>query len=251
MSADNISCLVGALDILFPDDPYFGGSTQGIQGDYKRHAVLIKLAQSLAHRGKLDILEVGSWTGCSTTTWAVTLGGMPQRGTITCVDPWKSYMTPHDESKGGLYPVMNRMLDSGLAYALFLHNIKFISPEIGISHHVGTLGDVRSKLGYYDLIYLDGSHYYHDVVADIRHSHALLRDGGILCGDDLEAQLHEVNVDWARANLNSDFMADPSGTYYHPGVTLAVGERFGPVWSNLAVWAVRKTGDTYDKFDLK
>ena len=249
---DRAKILADALDILFPNEPYFGGGTHGVQGDGRRHTVLMRLAQSLAHRGKLDILEVGSWTGCSATTWAVVLGCFPKRGTITCVDPWKSYMTQHDESKGGLYPVMNRMLDSGLAYALFLHNSQFIPPEIQISHYRGTLEEVRPKLASYDLIYLDGSHYYEDVDADIRHSHSLLREGGILCGDDLEAQLHEVDVEWAKASSESDFAADSvSGTYYHPGVTRAVGEIFGRVWADQAVWAVQKVKGGYVPPDIK
>lgn len=249
---DKTRILTDALDILFPDESYFGGGTQGVQGSYKRHGVLMELAQSLAHRGSLDVLEVGSWTGCSATTWGIALAGLPKRGTVTCVDPWMPYMTQHDESKGGIYPVMNKMLDSGLAYALFLHNIKFISPEIPVLHHVGRLEQVGGRLGFYDLIYLDGSHYYEDVTADIRHSLPLLKEGGVLCGDDLEAQLHEVDAPWARANLESDFVADSvSSTHYHPGVTLAVGERFGPVWSRLAVWAVQRGVNGYTPPDIK
>lgn len=37
-----------------------------------------------------------------------------------------------------------------------------------------------------DFIYLDGSHEYDDVISDLRGYWPLLRQGGILCGDDRE-----------------------------------------------------------------
>jgi predicted O-methyltransferase YrrM len=40
----------------------------------------------------------------------------------------------------------------------------------------------------FDLIYPDGDHSYHGVSVDIDNCCSLVRDGGILCGDDLEIQ---------------------------------------------------------------
>src|SRR5207249_9617995 len=48
----------------------------------------------------------------------------------------------------------------------------------------GVLSKLPDK--HYGLIYVDGSHKYDDVSFDLSAASRLLRDGGILCGDDLE-----------------------------------------------------------------
>lgn len=248
---DRTDILVDALGILFPDEPFFDGATQGKQGVKARHDILSLLVETSKMR-KVDILEVGSWTGLSALTWGGAIHGhCPDYGSITCVDRWRPYVSQPDLAKGHIYTKMNDMLSTGLAYALFLHNTKFMAPHVGFSHRVGTLSEVRDSLGQYDLIYLDGSHYYADVLRDLKESHSLLRDGGILCGDDLELQLHEADEALTRQNTERDFIFDLDGRAFHPGVTLAVGERLGEVWEMGGVWAARKNGDTYDKFDFK
>lgn len=238
--------LVDALGTLFPHHPYFDGATCGVQGDVGRYDVISGILGTLSHRGHLDVLEIGSWIGRSALTWAKSLETYRCTGSITCVDPWRSYIGIADFMKGSVYSSMNYMLTSGLAYALFLHNTKFIDHRIEFSHHVGTLTEAKPKLSQYDIIYIDASHYYKDVMSDLRESHSLLREGGIICGDDLERQLHEVDEAWVRENQRTDFATDPtSGFLLHPGVTAAVADTFGGVWSRNAVWAMRKVGDAY------
>ena len=57
------------LQSLFPDRPYFGGATAGIQGERVRH-FFMSAAVSFAAQSSpaLSILETGSWTGSSTLT---------------------------------------------------------------------------------------------------------------------------------------------------------------------------------------
>lgn len=38
----------------------------------------------------------------------------------------------------------------------------------------------------FDLIYVDGSHWYHDVKQDLENFYPLVREGGIFCGDDYD-----------------------------------------------------------------
>lgn len=98
----------------------------------------------------------------------------------------------------------------------------------------------------FDLIHIDGSHCYGDVLADLRMAHRLLRDGGILCGDDLELQASECDRHFAGQNKHLDYREDPrTGRPFHPGVTLAVYEFFGPVSALYGFWAMRKTGSGY------
>ena len=249
MTSDKITHLVNALKTLFPNNPYFLGHTRGIQGDDRRHGALEAIVRELAQeRKRVNILEIGSWTGFSALTWGESLRRhCPEYGSITCVDPWRPYVTAGDFAANDIYGTMNTMLLSGLAYALFLHNTQFVHHGIEFSHFVGTLQEAKAKLGRYDIIYIDGSHYYAEVMADLQEADGLLATGGILCGDDLELQLSEVDEAFTRSHLHADFVANPAtGRGFHPGVTLAVADYFkGAVWAKRGVWAMRKTDAGY------
>ena len=73
-----------------------------------------------------------------------------------------------------------------------------------------------------------------------------------MCGDDLEAQLHEVDSDYAHAHSRSDFVKDPrSHLTFHPGVTLGVGNYFGKVSSFHGFWIMQKTVKGYSKVNMR
>ena len=65
----------------------------------------------------------------------------------------------------------------------------------------------------------------------------MIEDGGIICGDDLNLQLNEVDKKIANINKNKDFIQDPNTKKLSPVVTIAVDEFFGKVNS----WAVFNT----------
>ena len=91
------------------------------------------------------------------------------------------------------------------------------------------------------MVFVDGDHSYAAVLTDIRAATALIKDGGLLCGDDLERQIFEIDEVYARTQIESDYIRDPrSGQEYHPGVTLAVERLFGEVSQVAGCWAVRK-----------
>jgi uncharacterized protein YoxC len=98
----------------------------------------------------------------------------------------------------------------------------------------------------FDVVYLDGSHKHDDVMHDIEQAKRLIRQGGIICGDDLELARSEVDPAAHRSALesNADFVFDPlSGHWYHPGVTEAVAESFHSVWLRYGLWGVEREGD--------
>ena len=246
------------LSSLFPDAPYFEGVTQGFQGfplGAIRHAFMMgtihKVAQSVQ---KLKMLEIGSWTGSSALTWSEGIakycsGG----GSILCVDPWTPYLDNEDIQKTVVYQNMNYISALDLSYYLFLHNIKFAATGVEINHFRGTGSEVLPYLerASFDLIYLDGSHYLEDVRFDIAQAVKLLKDGGILCGDDLELKGDECDLEFAKAHPVADFIKDPkTGKNFHPGVTVAVHERFPEVSSYSGYWLMQKINDTYQPVDL-
>ena len=48
---------------------------------------------------------------------------------------------------------------------------------------------------FFDIIFTDESHYYLDIYHDIVNSDRILMRGRLICGDDLEIQFHETNID--------------------------------------------------------
>ena len=48
---------------------------------------------------------------------------------------------------------------------------------------------------FFDIIFIDESHYYLDIYHDIVNSDRMLMRGRLICGDDLEIQFHETNID--------------------------------------------------------
>ena len=99
----------------------------------------------------------------------------------------------------------------------------------------------QNKGNLYDIIFIDADHTYNAVSKDIRNSISMIEDGGIICGDDLNLQLNEVDKKIANINKNKDFIQDPNTKKnYHPGVTIAVDEFFGKVNSWGGFWAIQK-----------
>ena len=90
--------------------------------------------------------------------------------------------------------------------------------------------------GYFDCISLDANHLYDAVLEDLRIAIPLLKETGILCGDDLEIPFNEIpeSFDFKSAR-EWEYLS--SGRGFHPGVTLAVWETFGKVkiWNGLFV----------------
>jgi predicted O-methyltransferase YrrM len=197
----------------------------------------------------MHVLEIGSYAGSSMLTWSNAAEKLLDcRCEITCIDPWGDAGTDlYNDS-------MAENLKSKRTYEVFCHNAALsgdrvkITPIRGISNAIlPALEDQK-----FDLIFIDGSHYYADVLADITECARLLKIGGIICGDDLELQLSQCDVESALKNKMSDFILDPkSNAYFHPGVTLSVGEYFGDVSYFSGFLAMWSTSTGYEKLSLR
>lgn len=211
------------------------------------------IAQFAGLNRSLRILEIGSWVGASALTFAQALDQFcPHRGSILCIDPWDDYFHGEDVAKGGVYGAMDEIGRLGLAYALFQHNIRFARPGVRIESRRGRSADILPLLepASFDIVYIDGSHYFADVMADIQNADRLLINGGILCGDDLELQGSETDLDLVRQMLDQDCVEDAQGRLFHPGVTLATHMLLGEVSSYAGFWVMRKAGPAYEKIRL-
>jgi predicted O-methyltransferase YrrM len=248
------------IDQLFPDAPFFHGNTQGIQGNaFLRHPAMS--ASVFAHRQaahRLQILEIGSYAGFSALTWAQSLEEFcPQGGDVLCVDPWLGYFDGDDAQKEQHKNLWQTMADDRSMeeiYNLFQHNISFgASKKVSVTHFRAPAEAAVRYLRdeFFDLVYVDGRHAYQHVIADLRMAKRLVRQGGFLCGDDLEVQIRDVDAEFAQAHRDDHVCVDPiTKQAYHVGVALAVQEFFGEVSNFSGYYAMRRTGDGFEKVDL-
>lgn len=117
--------------------------------------------------GVREMLEIGAFEG-RTTSFAVRL--FPN-ARITCVDPWAEY---------------NEMAELARAEESFHRNVaEFgdrVRPLKGFSHIV--LPRLLEEGERFDVVFIDGSHAYADVVIDSQFGWRLLKPGGVLIWDD-------------------------------------------------------------------
>ena len=80
----------------------------------------------------------------------------------------------------------------------------------------------------------------------------MVENHGIICGDDLNMQMKDIDKDFAINSKNKDFIRDPkTERNYHPGVTIAINEICGDVSSWGGYWAMQKIDDDWKKISLK
>jgi len=122
------------------------------------------------------IVEIGSWKGRSTRAMA---DNLPEGGTIVAVDTWKgSDEEPHREElsihpDGWLLDEFKRNM-AGLSNVTLLQQTSLAAAAIFQGHK-------------FDMIFLDASHDYENVKADILAWGPLVAEGGLFCGHDYGA----------------------------------------------------------------
>lgn len=244
-------------ECLRANQPYFGVYMSATQGNPVRHAYMSQLVKfESAHRDNrsFKVLEVGSWAGGSAITWAQAIKSHHHgNGIVVCVDSWEPYLDLNKE-RGKHYLRMNKALTTGEIFKLFVHNIRS-SGHSDIVFAVKAPADRILPLfssEKFDLVFIDGDHAYSNVSRDLRNCAHLVADGGILCGDDLELQLSETDVNYARGMSEVDYIQDPkTGKWFHPGVTVAINEMLGVVSVWEGFWAMRRQGSGWKSVEME
>ena len=136
---------------------------------------------------KPKILEIGSYEGCS----AVFFLNYFKNSEITCIETFKG---SDEHSK----------IDFTIIKKNFLENTKKFQERItlyeGTSENFFNLKNMNKK---YDLIYIDGSHHYDDVIQDANNSFNVLNKNGIIIFDDfLKRYYKKLTKDPILAVLN-------------------------------------------------
>jgi predicted O-methyltransferase YrrM len=239
----------------WPDRPVFDG-VFGATANPLRLIYMIGAVWRLSQMrpAGVQILEVGSWCGASALAWGEAIdlyfGG---KGKITCVDAWQPYVDLEANS-GRADRDMDAALVRGEAFEVFRHNIGFLPAGIDVEIRNGWSGEILPALqpDAYDLVYIDADHTYDAVKSDIENGTRLVRPGGIICGDDLERQAGSLDLSILndRPSLDKYYDADLD-VVYHPGVSKAVDEFFGPVSAWSGFWAMQKTPDGWMPLSLE
>ena len=127
---------------------------------------------SLAQKSQC-ILEVGSWKGRSTSALAANTLGL---GLVVAVDTWRGSVEHQAELKGKpVSGVWNEFMTNTAQY----DNIWPVPMNSLAASQVISMSPMR-----FDMIFIDASHDYESVKADIEAWLPLLAPGGILCGHD-------------------------------------------------------------------
>ena len=239
----------------FSHDKFFFPEAANPHTDFgAKHAFMMATINSEINAGKTSfrILEIGSWLGASTLLWAESIrqfgnDDIVKNSKIISVDSWNPIFCSDDMEFPSYKKFVGAAKDD-VAYKIFCHNACLGSRKFGVTidHIRGRSDDVLPDICHdtFDIAYIDAGHYYDDVIVDIAFAKDLVASGGIICGDDLNIRLDQADLEVVRANANRDYIYDrKSGGYYHPGVTLAVGESFPAVGACGGFWSVRKVSD--------
>jgi Methyltransferase domain len=231
--------------------PYFGQALRALQGNPARHRYFEPAVRrrSTLQDGPIKILEIGSWAAASAVTWARALRAVGRPGGVTCIDTWRPYFEAGIED-GAHYRDMTEAAETGDVYRLFLHNLKACGVDSMVTHRIADSRDLTTIFtpGSFDIVYIDGSHLLPFVRSDISAAIDLAGPTGMICGDDLELQHHEVDATdhaAATASMVDYAFSTRAQQHYHPGVTEGVAEAFGLAANHEGFWAVERQGASW------
>ncbi len=125
---------------------------------------------TLAERSRC-IAEIGSWRGRSSSVLA-----QHTRGIVVCVDTWRGSVEHQPELQGR--PA------SGVFYAFRENTARYDNIWPLLANSLTGARIISHSPLRFDLIFIDASHDYESVKADIEAWSPLLAEGGILCGHD-------------------------------------------------------------------
>ncbi|BCW88356.1 hypothetical protein sos41_14950 [Alphaproteobacteria bacterium SO-S41] len=171
--------LLGSEDIASELRELLPADLQGWGHDHDAFELMFSL---------LDIkvfLEVGTWKGMTSIRVAKEMIKRGIEGAIFCVDTWLG----GEEHFG--YRDMRRLAGYPRLYDQFLSNCvhEGVAPlivPVPTTSHIGSVVLAREGIKA-DVIYVDASHEYADVLADLNDYFPLLKEGGLFIGDDYHA----------------------------------------------------------------
>ena len=161
---------------------------EDLQGWHSRHPMIAELIHET--RPEL-VIEVGTWKGGSAVHMAGLMKTEAIDGTVVCVDTWLGALEFWaDHADAERYQALQHRHGYPTVYYQFLANVlhngleDFIVPfpqTSLIAARWFALNKVKA-----DLIYVDASHDEPDVAADLQAYWPVLKEGGVMFGDDYD-----------------------------------------------------------------
>jgi predicted O-methyltransferase YrrM len=157
------------------------GYVSDLQG-WMPESFVPQFIRSIKYRGKtLDIVEVGTWKGTSAIEMANTCRELGIRARIICVDTWLG--SPEHFTELGNY---------GDLYSTFVKNVKSKGfGDVIVPLALPSLQAIEVIKRYQvspDIVYIDAAHEYLPVKMDMEAYWDILKQDGVLLGDDYYSQ---------------------------------------------------------------
>ena len=181
--------MISLREMLFDESPYkdFDASSvePDLQGWGSDHPIFERLIQSLRPN---RVLEVGSWKGRSAINMATHLRKAGLAAEMICVDTWLGSPEHWLRAAPGYHESLKLRNGYPTVYNTFLANVvragltDIITPYASTSESAFHV--FRQKNYTFDLIYLDAAHEFDAVTRDLLGCWSVLRDPGVILGDD-------------------------------------------------------------------
>ena len=171
------------------------------------------------------IAEIGPWTGLTTSIFASY--AREKGGLVHAIDWFKGTEKTMLIDIAGRCDILSVFSDNMRELNLMGSiNILKMRSEEAVKHF---------KDQSLDLVFIDGDHRYEAIKQDIEMWYPKVKNGGVFSGHDCEKRMSEVDPAILLENKHIDWIPD-----FHPGVILAVGEKFPNCNIENDVWWVVK-----------
>lgn len=171
-------------------NPYSGFNPniyiKDLQGWHGDHAIFYDLLDNLEPK---MILEIGTWKGQSAITMGLLVKELGLDTKIVCVDTWLGSIDfinaiSKDDHERDIKPIFGY----SSVYYQFLtnvisHNLQDIIIPFPQTSSIACRW-LQNKKILFDLIYIDGSNDYRDVMMDLDSAWPILKEDGVIFGDD-------------------------------------------------------------------
>jgi len=119
-------------------------------------------------------VEVGSWRGRSSVYMGVEIINSGKEICFICVDTWDG----SEENQG------HELLENDGLFLEFMKNIEPVEQVVGVFRGTSLEASEQFEDGSLDFVFIDASHDYDNVKADINAWYPKVKEGGVISGHD-------------------------------------------------------------------
>lgn len=161
---------------------------KSIQGWFNCPTLYDEIVGNMSITG--SVVEIGCWKGRSAAYMAERIRDSGKNIKHVCVDTWEGTITEDHHQK-------DDAVKQGKLYDLFLENMSPFAGKFEPMRMTSLEAAALCADNSFDFVYIDASHEYEDVKADIRAWLPKVKKGGIIAGDDYNSPqvsraVHEV-----------------------------------------------------------